>query len=61
MRLAQVILFAANVSRLRDFYVGALGLTVLEDTPGWIRLDAGGVVLALHALPNGNIFQITSR
>lgn len=51
MRLAQLILFTGDVARLRDFYVGALGLTVLEDSPGWIRLDAGGVVLALHALP----------
>lgn len=51
MRLAQVILFARDVGRLRDFYVRALGLTVLEDADGWIRLDAGGVTLALHALP----------
>jgi catechol 2,3-dioxygenase-like lactoylglutathione lyase family enzyme len=51
MRLAQLILFSGDVGRLRDFYAGALGLTVVEDTPGWIRLDAGGVLLALHALP----------
>jgi catechol 2,3-dioxygenase-like lactoylglutathione lyase family enzyme len=51
MRLAQVILFTGDAGRLRDFYVGALGLSVLEDSPGWIRLDAGRGVLALHDLP----------
>jgi catechol 2,3-dioxygenase-like lactoylglutathione lyase family enzyme len=50
MRLAQLILFSGDVVRLRDFYVGALGLTVIEEEPGWIRLESGGVVLALHAL-----------
>lgn len=50
MRLAQLILFTADVERLRDFYVGTLGLSPIEESPGWIRLDAGGVVLALHAL-----------
>jgi catechol 2,3-dioxygenase-like lactoylglutathione lyase family enzyme len=50
MKLAQLILFSGDVARLRDFYVGALGLTVLTEEPGWIRLDAGGPVLALHAL-----------
>jgi catechol 2,3-dioxygenase-like lactoylglutathione lyase family enzyme len=49
--LVQVIVFTADVARLRDFYTGALGLGVLEDSPGWCRLDAGGCVLALHALP----------
>jgi catechol 2,3-dioxygenase-like lactoylglutathione lyase family enzyme len=52
MRLAQLILFSGDVERLRAFYVGALGLTVLDEQPGWIRLDAGGPVLALHALPS---------
>jgi len=51
MRLAQVVLFAADVPRLRDFYRDQLGLAVLSDEPGFLRLDAGGAVLALHALP----------
>lgn len=50
MRLAQLILFTGDVARLRAFYEHALGLTVIEDAPGWVRLDAGGVVVALHAL-----------
>lgn len=50
MRLAQLILFSGDVPRLRDFYVGVLGCGVVSEEPGWIRLDAGGVVLALHAL-----------
>jgi len=49
-RLAQVVLFAKDVDRLRSFYEGVLGLTMIEESPGWCRLDAGGCVLALHAL-----------
>jgi len=49
--LAQVILFCTDVVRLRDFYVGAFGLAVVEESDGWCRLDAGGCVLALHAIP----------
>ena len=48
--LCQVLLFAADVVRLRDFYRDGLGLTLLDEAPGWIRLDAGGVVLALHGV-----------
>ena len=61
MQLAQLILFTGDASRLRDFYTGALGLTVLEDTPGWIRLDAGGVVLALHGLENEPVVESPPR
>ncbi|HEY2512029.1 MAG TPA: VOC family protein [Polyangiaceae bacterium] len=55
MKLAQAILFAKDVSRLRAFYEGVLGLTVIEATPAgdWVRLDAGGANLALHAIPKG--------
>jgi catechol 2,3-dioxygenase-like lactoylglutathione lyase family enzyme len=51
MRLGRVILFAADVGRLRDFYREAFGLALLEDSPGWVRLDADGTELALHAIP----------
>jgi catechol 2,3-dioxygenase-like lactoylglutathione lyase family enzyme len=51
MRLGRVILFAADVGRLRDFYREAFGLAVIEDSPGWVRLDADGTELALHAIP----------
>lgn len=49
--LAQVILFSSNVARLREFYRDQLGLAVIEDEPGWVRMHAGGTVLALHAIP----------
>src|SRR5688572_31547325 len=53
MRLHQVILFAVDVPRLQRFYVDVLGLRPLDEpaTPGWVRLDAGGCLLALHAIP----------
>jgi catechol-2,3-dioxygenase len=50
-RLAQLILFTRDAERLRDFYLETIGLTLIDESPGWIRLDAGVVVLALHDLP----------
>ncbi len=50
MKLAQAIVFVADVPRMQAFYVGTLGLTVMSAEPGWVRLDAGGVVLGLHAI-----------
>lgn len=50
MRLAQAILFVNDVVRMKAFYTGLLGLTVIEDEPGYARLDGGGCVLMLHAL-----------
>jgi catechol 2,3-dioxygenase-like lactoylglutathione lyase family enzyme len=53
MRLGQVVLFVKDLARMRAFYQDALGLTPVSGTAaeGWLRLDAGGTVLALHALP----------
>src|SRR5262245_50658741 len=51
MRLAQSILFVVDVPRMHAFYEGILGLPVLDATAGFVRLDAGGCVLALHAIP----------
>lgn len=53
MQLVQVILFAVDLSRMETFYRQELGLALVEGSPadGWIRLDAGGCVLALHAIP----------
>jgi catechol 2,3-dioxygenase-like lactoylglutathione lyase family enzyme len=50
MKLAQAIVFCADVPRMQAFYQERLGLTVLAAEPGWVRLDAGGVVLGLHAI-----------
>jgi len=53
MRMAQTILFVEDVARMQAFYQGTLGLPVLTAEPGWVRLDAGGVVFALHAIKAG--------
>jgi catechol 2,3-dioxygenase-like lactoylglutathione lyase family enzyme len=50
MQMAQAIVFVDDVSKMQAFYQGTLGLAVLTAEPGWVRLDAGGVVLALHAI-----------
>lgn len=51
MKLGQLILFTGDVDRLASFYRDVLGLTVVESEPGWCVLDAGGVLLALHGIP----------
>jgi catechol 2,3-dioxygenase-like lactoylglutathione lyase family enzyme len=51
VRLGQLILFTGDVDRLAAFYRDILGLRVLEASPGWCVLDAGGVKLALHGIP----------
>jgi catechol 2,3-dioxygenase-like lactoylglutathione lyase family enzyme len=53
MRMAQTILFVEDVARMQAFYQGTLGLPVITAEPGWVRLDAGGVVFALHAIKAG--------
>jgi catechol 2,3-dioxygenase-like lactoylglutathione lyase family enzyme len=55
MKLALAILFAKDVARLRAFYETALGLQVVDATPAgdWVRFDAGGAGIALHAIPKG--------
>lgn len=51
MKLAHVILFAKDMAKLTAFYRDTLGLTVVEESPTWVVLDAGGTQLALHAIP----------
>jgi catechol 2,3-dioxygenase-like lactoylglutathione lyase family enzyme len=51
--MAQAIIFVEDVARMQAFYQGTLGLSVITAEPGWVRLDAGGFVLALHAIPAG--------
>jgi catechol 2,3-dioxygenase-like lactoylglutathione lyase family enzyme len=51
MRLSMVILFVKDVPRVQRFYEGTLGLTVAAAEEGFVQLDAGGSLLALHALP----------
>lgn len=52
MNVAQVLLFVKDVARMQRFYAGTLGLGVVSSEEGFVRLDAGGCVLALHALPS---------
>lgn len=51
--MTQSIVFVEDVARMQAFYQGVLGLGVITAEPGWVRLDAGGVVLALHAIRPG--------
>jgi catechol-2,3-dioxygenase len=53
MRMAQTIVFVEDLTRMQAFYEKTLGLPVITAEPGWVRLDAGGVVLALHAIKAG--------
>lgn len=53
VRLGTAVLFAKDLQRMAEFYQEALGLRVIPGAsgPGWVELDAGGVRLALHAIP----------
>jgi catechol 2,3-dioxygenase-like lactoylglutathione lyase family enzyme len=50
VQLIQAILFVDDVASALLFYRDLLGLRVLREEPGWVRLDSGGSVLALHAI-----------
>ena len=50
MQLVQAIIYVDDVERMRDFYVDLFDLRVIHHEPGWIRLDSGGSILALHAI-----------
>jgi catechol 2,3-dioxygenase-like lactoylglutathione lyase family enzyme len=54
MRMAQTIVFVDDVARMQAFYQGTLGLPVITAEPGWVQLDAGGVIFALHAIRPGS-------
>jgi predicted enzyme related to lactoylglutathione lyase len=45
------VVFAKDVARLRTFYRDGLGLPIVTDEPDWVQFDAGGVLLAVHAIP----------
>jgi catechol 2,3-dioxygenase-like lactoylglutathione lyase family enzyme len=51
MRLAQALLFVKDLPRMRRFYSDVLGLTIVDDREDAAQLDAGGVILLLHAIP----------
>jgi hypothetical protein len=69
MKLGQLILFSGDSARLAAFYRDVLGLAVLEDEPGWVVLDAGGVAMSPPRTygprtfsdgmdVDGNVFQV---
>ena len=53
LRLARVILFAANLDTMVAFYRDLIGLPVASAEPGFVCLDGGGASLALHAIGKG--------
>lgn len=59
MELNHVMVYTRDVGRALDFYVNALGLTVIESVPpGYARLKfpCGTATLALHAVePGGTV------
>jgi catechol 2,3-dioxygenase-like lactoylglutathione lyase family enzyme len=53
MKLRMAMIFAKDVERMTAFYRDGLGLSVVpeESSEGWVVFDAGGALLALHAIP----------
>jgi catechol 2,3-dioxygenase-like lactoylglutathione lyase family enzyme len=53
MKIATVILFAKDMARMRAFYRDVIGLAEVGEgsEEHWLRFDAGGCSLALHAIP----------
>jgi len=51
MKLGCVIVFAKDLVKMRAFYEGGLGLKVIDVQEGWVKLEAGGASVALHAIP----------
>lgn len=61
MHLTQAILFVDDVPRAVVFYRDLLGLRVISEEPGWVRLGGGGAVLALHAIPHRSAASAPAR
>lgn len=53
VKLGAAIVFVKDMNRMLEFYEQALGLPLITApaSPGWVELDAGGIRLALHAIP----------
>ncbi len=51
-RLATAFVFARGTESLARFYEAAFGFTVTHREPGWIVMDAGGIELAVHQIPD---------
>jgi catechol 2,3-dioxygenase-like lactoylglutathione lyase family enzyme len=53
MKLRQAMIFAKDMERMTAFYRDGLGLREIIESrqDGWVEFDAGGALLALHAIP----------
>ena len=53
MKLQTALIFAKDMPRMTAFYRDGLGLAILPErsSEGWVVFDAGGTLLALHAIP----------
>ena len=53
MELRHAMIFAKDMERMTAFYRDGIGLRVLPEAAqeGWVEFDAGGCLLALHAIP----------
>lgn len=67
LALDSIILFVKNIEKLKEFYIGLLGLELLEETDGWLLLKAGNVNIGLHkigeeyASNDGKPFKVESN
>ena len=53
MELRRAMIFAKDMDRMTAFYRDGLGLRLIPEThqDGWVEFEAGGCLLALHAIP----------
>jgi catechol 2,3-dioxygenase-like lactoylglutathione lyase family enzyme len=52
LKLKATLIFAKDIDRMRAFYQHGMGLELLDQpSTEWAAFDAGGVSLALHAIP----------
>ena len=51
-KIGLVILYVKDPIASLAFYRDLLGMTVVEESPGWVQLDGGGTHLALHPHPS---------
>jgi catechol-2,3-dioxygenase len=55
LSLDTIILFVQDIDKLQQFYVGLLGLEIIEAYDGWLLLKAGQANIALHKI--GEAYQ----
>jgi catechol-2,3-dioxygenase len=54
LNLNSIIIYVQNVDKLKIFYVGLLGLEIIEETSSqWLLLQAGHCSIGLHKIGDG--------